>query len=206
MFQDNSTDSQFDMMSSPINVDSPDVPSQVAMETPRQERVFVSPKKVAKKRKIANEDNDTLVHGALSLLQAIQSNQGKKEEKDEYTLFGEQVAMKIRKIVSPQARFTVQTVINQTLFQAEMGFFNGHNNHPHHSPTYNFPPNTPFATSSYTAVNEAQSPCSTPTYSSYSPFPQSVTPSPYPSPSRTPPTPTPLSVANTSVDLFLNDL
>lgn len=55
---------------------------------------------------------------AVNLLRSIQS---KKKEKDEYDSFGEQVAMKLRKITSPQARFVAQQIINKTLFEAEMG-------------------------------------------------------------------------------------
>lgn len=55
---------------------------------------------------------------AVNLLRSIQSN---KKEKDEYDSFGEQVAIKLRKITSPQARFEAQQIINKTLFEAEMG-------------------------------------------------------------------------------------
>ncbi|KAF5305365.1 hypothetical protein FQA39_LY09194 [Lamprigera yunnana] len=46
-----------------------------------------------------------ILNVALNLMKSIQFN---KAEKDEYSLFGEQVAIKLRKINSPQARFIVQ--------------------------------------------------------------------------------------------------
>ncbi|KAJ8869759.1 hypothetical protein PR048_028767 [Dryococelus australis] len=47
--------------------------------------------------------------------------QSQKQERGEYTVFEEQVAIKLRKILSPHARDMVQHVKNNTLFQAEMG-------------------------------------------------------------------------------------
>lgn len=196
MFQDQEKtcdESQFGDDST-VDIDSPDSP---ATEKHPEERVFRSPqKKQGKKRKIA-DTNASLVDGAFSILQTIQTNQEKKQIKDEYALFGEQVAMKMRKLVSPHARFTVQNKINYTLFEAEMGWFNGNGNDNHR-----FPPSTiPFTTSSYTTnATHYSSNSSTPTL--YSPSPQSMTPYASPSPSRTS-NPT-SSVPNFSLDGYLN--
>jgi len=54
----------------------------------------------------------------LALLREINSL---RQEKDEFTLFGEQVAVKLRKLTSPYARIMAQHIINTTLFEAEMG-------------------------------------------------------------------------------------
>lgn len=70
---------------------------------------------------------------AVNLLRSIQS---KKKEKDEYDSFGEQVAIKLRKITSPQARFQAQQIINKTLFEAEMGMAGYSYNANTHQQTY----------------------------------------------------------------------
>ncbi|XP_055904822.1 uncharacterized protein LOC129940494 [Eupeodes corollae] len=56
-------------------------------------------------------------------MQLMRSIHKKIEEKDEYTLYGEQIAIKLRKIPSPRARFVVQNIINKALFNGEMGVY-----------------------------------------------------------------------------------
>ncbi|XP_046684498.1 uncharacterized protein LOC124370254 [Homalodisca vitripennis] len=41
---------------------------------------------------------------------------------DEYSLYGEQIAIKLRKLPSPRTRLVVQNKINLLLFEAEMGY------------------------------------------------------------------------------------
>lgn len=48
-----------------------------------------------------------------------------KLEKDVYSLFGEQIAINMRKIASPYARFVVQNAINNVLFKIETEKFDG---------------------------------------------------------------------------------
>ncbi|KAJ8870092.1 hypothetical protein PR048_029103 [Dryococelus australis] len=48
----------------------------------------------------------------------------KKQERGEYTVFGEQVAIKLTKLLFPHDRYMVQHIINNTLFGAEMGKYN----------------------------------------------------------------------------------
>lgn len=88
--------------------------------TPLPEDAFTSPKTPIKKRKVRSTSavSAPVMNEAVNLLRSIQS---KKKEKDEYDSFGEQVAIKLRKITSPQARFEAQQIINKTLFEAEMG-------------------------------------------------------------------------------------
>lgn len=63
-------------------------------------------------------------------MRSISSN---KLEKDEYSLFGEQIAIKMRKLSSPYTRFVVQNAINNILFEAETGKFDSFVNiNPHH--------------------------------------------------------------------------
>ena len=84
-------------------------------------RTFTSPKTPHKKCKVNSSSaiNVPIIEEALNLLKTIRSNKQKK--KDEYELYGEQVAIKLRNITSPQARFTAQQIINITLFEAQMG-------------------------------------------------------------------------------------
>lgn len=72
-----------------------------------------------KKRKLNSAVSVPVIDEAVNLLRSIQSN---KKEKDEYQLYyGEQIAIKLRNITSPQARFAAQQIINKTLFEAETG-------------------------------------------------------------------------------------
>jgi len=87
-----------------------------------------SPKKGIKKRKINSAVSVPVIDEAVNLLRSIQSN---KKEKDEYQLYGEQIAIKLRNITSPQARFAAQQIINKTLFEAETGILvNPYNSQP----------------------------------------------------------------------------
>ncbi|XP_072394750.1 uncharacterized protein [Diabrotica undecimpunctata] len=82
--------------------------------------------------------NLPIVNEAVNLMRSITT---KRAEKDEFSLFGEQVAMKLRKIVSPFARFSVQNIINTVLFEAEMGKYDNPHfiNHSHPSTPQAYP-------------------------------------------------------------------
>ncbi|KAF5300964.1 hypothetical protein FQA39_LY10934 [Lamprigera yunnana] len=56
---------------------------------------------------------------AINIMKSIQSR--KMQARDEFSAFGEQVAMKIRKLSSPYAKFAVQNAINNILFEAANG-------------------------------------------------------------------------------------
>lgn len=96
-----------------------------------------STKEPIKRNKVGSTSaaNVPVLEEAVNLLKSIQSN---KKEKDEYQEFGEQVAIKLRNITSPQARFAAQQIINKTLFEAETGMIvNPHNFQPtFHQQTY----------------------------------------------------------------------
>lgn len=49
---------------------------------------------------------------------------GKKVERDEYQIYGEHVACKIRKLTTDYAKSTVQHIINNILYEAELGKYN----------------------------------------------------------------------------------
>ncbi|CAG9841144.1 unnamed protein product [Diabrotica balteata] len=82
--------------------------------------------------------NLPIVNEAVNLMRSIST---KRAEKDEFSLFGEQVAMKLRKIVSAFARFSVQNIINTVLFEAEMGKYDNPHfiNHSHPSTPQAYP-------------------------------------------------------------------
>ncbi|KAK4882292.1 hypothetical protein RN001_005611 [Aquatica leii] len=88
------------------------------------------------------QENMPAVNEAINLMKSIQSR--KMQDRDEFSAFGEQVAMKMRKLSSPHAKFAVQNVINCILFEAEMGRFD---NPPpslfHHNPTAIYNTNLP---------------------------------------------------------------
>lgn len=48
----------------------------------------------------------------------------KKVDRDEYQIYGEHVACKIKKLSTPYAQNTVQHLINTILYEAEMGKYN----------------------------------------------------------------------------------
>jgi hypothetical protein len=56
-------------------------------------------------------------------MESLLQNKMNKESRDEYTLFGEVVASKIRKLPTAYERYLVQHKINTLLFEAEMGQF-----------------------------------------------------------------------------------
>lgn len=97
----------------------PDSPKNVQKE-------FRSPNKskVAKRKQVTNITTMPVLNEALNIMRSVQT------EKDEYTLFGQQVAIKLRKIASPHARFTIQNIINKALFDGEIGMYDipQHNN------------------------------------------------------------------------------
>lgn len=107
-------------MDNAIEVETSNVEDNDAIIRTPYKKTFTSPKKPLKKRKVNSTSavNVPIIDEAVNLLRAIQSN---KKDKDEYQLFGEQVAIKLRNITSPQARFSAQQIINNTLFEAEMG-------------------------------------------------------------------------------------
>lgn len=96
--------------------------------TPHKRKL--STKKPIKKSRVGSTSsaNVPVLEEAVNLLKSIQSN---KKEKNEYQLFGEQVAIKLRNITSPQAWFAAQQIINKTLFEAETGMVvNSYNSQP----------------------------------------------------------------------------
>ncbi|KAI4460866.1 hypothetical protein MML48_5g00012963 [Holotrichia oblita] len=89
-------------------------------------------------------NNMPILNEAISLMRSIQSKR-QNTERDEYSVFGEQVAIKVRKLKSPHAKFMIQSVINSALFEAEMGKYDSFPVPKFQSPTpnYNFVPPLP---------------------------------------------------------------
>ncbi|XP_043263447.1 uncharacterized protein LOC122403782 [Colletes gigas] len=129
---------------------------------------FVSPKNIpSRKRK-----NDGDAKEAYKILKHMYSN---KKIKDEYDLYGEQVAIKIRKLQTPQSRAIVQHLINTTLFEAEMGKYNNF-------PSFNNPNPNPYTHNYTSPISSSTFPFTTQSSNS----PQSTINIQVPSPSLTP--------------------
>lgn len=69
-----------------------------------------------RKRSRTNE-----VSEAYAIMKDISAS---RAQRDEYSLFGEQVGIKIRKLPTAHAKSMVQHIIQTTLFEAEMGRYN----------------------------------------------------------------------------------
>lgn len=54
--------------------------------------------------------------------------------KDQYTVFGEQVGMQIRDLLSSHARNMVKYLISTTLFESEIGKYDNPNSFPNNYP------------------------------------------------------------------------
>ncbi len=93
--------------------------------TPTRTKLFVSPQKTFKRRKMGmnNKPVTELATEALSIMKDIKTRP--KDEKDEYSLYGEQIAIKIRKLPSERSRAMVQHKINNILFDEEMKYADG---------------------------------------------------------------------------------
>ncbi|XP_018568535.1 uncharacterized protein LOC108908865 [Anoplophora glabripennis] len=99
-----------------------DDPSQIPFTEDQTEKIdrtktkqFTSPKEIStRKRKLENatdEDN-------------VSTKENWKNQQDEYTLFGELVAIRLRQLPTYHAKIVVQHIINTTLFDAQMGKYN----------------------------------------------------------------------------------
>lgn len=58
--------------------------------------------------------------------------QGHSALKDQYTVFGEQVGMRIKDIPSSHAKKIIKHLISTILFEAEMGKYDNPNSYPRH--------------------------------------------------------------------------
>jgi hypothetical protein len=95
-------------------------PSEVA----GTKKTFKSPKalksKSARRRLVGSPGSSNALDEALNVMRSLQSKRANID--DEYSLYGEQIAIKLRKLSSPRTRLVVQNKINQLLFEAEMGY------------------------------------------------------------------------------------
>lgn len=132
-------------------------------------RLFKSPLKNRKRVFRSNESSPQSIAVANEALSIMKDINERRQQKDEYSLFGDQIAVKIRKLPTEYAKNIVQHKINNILFDAAMGRFN----HPAEAQSYRRSHTTPY----YTPFNI--SPASP--YSSVSP---SFSPLPYESPLR----------------------
>ncbi|CAB3253566.1 unnamed protein product [Arctia plantaginis] len=164
-------------------------------------KTFKSPKalksKSAKRRLVASPGP---LDEALNVMRSLHIKRANME--DEYSLYGEQIAIKLRNLSSPRTRLVVQNKINQLLFKAEMGYLD--HQHGYNVPQVNMQQNPgpanpmvpPFPQAS-NMPNQFQPPIFTEltnassnwfSTSGYSSMPSSISsysPSPSPSPAST---------------------
>ncbi|XP_057665977.1 uncharacterized protein LOC130899840 [Diorhabda carinulata] len=159
-----------------------DVPS--VTKSPK-EREFRSPKLGFKRKRgplAAPPITTPLLNEALNVMKSIQNK--KEDAKDEYSLFSEQIAIKIRKLNSPQARFAVQNAINHVLYEAEIGMYNpGIPQASCSGPNTAFYSQAPYSYSHHRPQNTATPPLSSPG-SECSTFQSEYSPSPTPTPTH----------------------
>ena len=75
------------------------------------------------------QKTEDALSGAYSVLKEIHQS---RQARDEYTLFGEQVAAQLRKLPTEHSKIIVQQIISTTLFEARLGKYN--------APTSSFSP------------------------------------------------------------------
>lgn len=69
----------------------------------------------------SKSQNKTKCSAKDELLTIMRDIHGEKSVRDQYTLFGEQIGMQIRDLPTPYSRKVVKQIINNVLFDAEMG-------------------------------------------------------------------------------------
>jgi hypothetical protein len=69
-------------------------------------------------RKRRLNPNDAAIEKTLEMVESLIRN---KRDVDEYTLFGEQIAFKLRTLKTDYARITVQHHINNLIYEAQLG-------------------------------------------------------------------------------------
>lgn len=69
-------------------------------------------------RKRRLNPNDVAIEKTLEMVDSLIRN---RQGVDEYTLFGEQIAIKLRSLKTDYARITVQHHINNLIYEAQMG-------------------------------------------------------------------------------------
>lgn len=87
-----------------------------------------------------SKGNDAMIEKAYNIMTEIHE---RNSEKDEYQLFADLLASKIRKLRTPYAQATVQHKIHQIMYEAEQGMFDSPPSRNYHefrtAPTSNYP-------------------------------------------------------------------
>ncbi len=128
--------------------ESQPIPPQSTVPVPNRKRLFPSPRKhPSPKKQLQRSKADESIRQTVSMAaEALSTMKNifvkKQEKRNEYEVFGEQIALKIQKLSSERVRNIVQFKINSILFDAEMGRYEY---------THAFPPPssvsyTPFST------------------------------------------------------------
>lgn len=71
----------------------------------------------------SRQANTPILKEAVSVMKEIQTQKRQKPLRDDCSVFGEHVGNKLRKLTNPKVQATVQHIICNTLFDAEMGKF-----------------------------------------------------------------------------------
>lgn len=106
-----------------------------------------TPPNVTIGKKIIKRKKNQMAEEAYEVMKSMVKSQ---ENRDEYNVFGEIVACKIRKLPTDYSKSTVQHLINSILYDAELGRYNNppqqHNFNLPYSQTFNYnqPQNAPF--------------------------------------------------------------
>ena len=130
--------------------------SQPQLQSPK---TFKSPKNnlFTSKRLKPAHSNTPIVNEAVHLMWSISFN---RLEKDGYSLFGEQITIKMRKLLPPYARFVVRNAINNILFEAETGKFDSPINinlHLQHASLYGIIPPPSFNSLQFNLITTTSS-------------------------------------------------
>lgn len=107
---------QFDQIQKDPNI-SLEIQSNVDVDDPKE--VFQCPQKTPNtKQKRFKRDSTSMADEAYHVMKSLYQ---KNEVKDEFEIFGQHVACKIRKLSTSYAKSTVQYHINNIIYQAELG-------------------------------------------------------------------------------------
>lgn len=134
-------------------------------------RLFKSPLKNRKRVFRSSESSLQSIAVANEALSIMKDISDRRQEKDEYSLLGDQIALKIRKLPTEYAKIIVQHKINTIIFDAQMGRYN----HPPEAQSYRYSHNTPYYSpfpippaSPYSSISPPFSPHSNQTPHQYS--------------------------------------
>lgn len=96
------------------------------MEKNVEDRASISNNTLEMEKKPTKRTKTSMANEAYEIMKTLTN---KKVERDEYQIYGEHIACKIRKLSTDYAKSTVQHLMNNILYEAELGKYN---HPPHH--------------------------------------------------------------------------